>query len=300
MSVCNALLNGGLNQECQAAASEIRNVIITDKNVSFSNADKEDFSKWSVKIKQDLSIAVFPGLVNYSPTTDDPNIITNAVSKSKSINNDPIPSFEFMLDSNSCDFKEILQTLDGGNYGIWFEMQDGTIEGWDDQSGTEIGYFKPFTAQVKAYTKGAQEIDSNEAFKVFINFKKYNQVKNYFLFSPAWDSDGLLEAMPVGIALRKTVIFAADDQLVNAKIRCADGYVGLIVDDFETSLTMSNVSTPAVTAVVDDGGGDYTLTVQKSVVPESIVANDKVVLRVNKLSTLDTTHLSGWITVEGV
>jgi hypothetical protein len=298
--VCSAILAGGLNQECQAAASEIVNVIICSTTTKYSNSDKEDLTKWTDDIQQNNTMSVLPGLINYSPTTDDPNIITNAVSKAKSINNNPVPSFEFILDSNSCDFKEILQSYQGGNYGVFFEHSDGTIEGWDDQSGTDIGYLKPFTAQVKAYTKGAQEIDSNESFKLYINFKKYSQVENYFMFSPSWSVDSLLESMPVGIALRKTAIFAADDQTVSAKIRCASGYTGLVVADFETSATMSNVSTPAVTAVVDDGGGNYTLTVQKSVVPESLTANDQVVLRVKKLSTLVITHLSGWITVEGV
>jgi hypothetical protein len=289
MSVCNALLNGGLNQDCQVAASEIKNILVCDKDVKFSYTEKDVLSNWTNKIKQDLTIAVLPGLVNYSPTTDDPNIITNAVSKAKSINNNPVPSFEFMLDS----------TLEGGVYGIFFEMQDGTIEGHVDQSGAEIGYFKPFTAQVKSFTKGAQEIDSNEAFKVYVNFKKYSQVKNYFLFSPAWGVDELIEAMPVGLMMIKTAVYSGGDQTVNIKIRCASGYTGLVAGDFETSTSMSNVDTPAVTAINDDGGGNYTLTVEKGAVPANLVAGDLVVLRVKKLSGSDATHLSGWVTVEG-
>lgn len=299
MSVCNALLNGGLNQDCQVAASEIKNILICDKDVSFSYTAKDVLTNWTDKIKQDLTIAVLPGLVNYSPTTDDPNVITNAVSKAKSINNNPVPSFEFMLDSNSCDFKEILNTLEGGIYGVFFEMQDGTIEGHVDQSGAEIGYFKPFTAQVKSFTKGAQEIDSNEAFKLYVNFKKYAQIKNYFLFSPAWGVDELLEAMPIGLMAIKTAVYATGDQTVNIKIRCASGYTGLVVGDFEESASMSNVSTPAVTAIVDDGGGNYTLTVQKDVSPVDLVAGDIVTFRVKKLSGSDVTHLSGWVKVEG-
>jgi hypothetical protein len=298
--ICAALLNGGSNRECKAAMAEIKNVIITDKDVSFSYTDKEVLSNWTNKIKQDLSISVLSGIINYNVTTDDPNIITNPVGKNKSVTNNPIPSFEFFLKTNTCDFKEVLQTLQGGSYGVFFEMEDGTIEGWTDQSGSEIGYFKPFIAEVMSNTKGAQDIDANEAFRLYIGFEKYSQVENYFMFLPSWGVDELMEATPVGLAMLKTAIFAADDQAVNIKVRCANGYVGLVVADFETSLTMSNVSTPAVTAVVDDGGGNYTLTIQKSVAPESIVAGDLVVLRANKLSASDTTHLSGWITVEGV
>ena len=298
--ICNALLNAATNQECQVAASEIKNVIITQKDVSFSYADKKVLTNWTDKIKQDLSISVLPGLVNYTPTTDDANVITNAVSKAKSVNNNPVPSFEFMLDSNFCDFQEILNTLKGGNYGIFFEMQNGNIEGWQDRRGTEIGYFKPFLAQVKSYTKGAQEIDSNESFKLFINFKKYTQVEQAKMFVPAWGVDELNEAMPEGLNMESTTIFASDEQNVQINVRCSDGATGLILADFETSATMSNVSTPAITAMVENGGGEYDLTVEKNVVPESIVAGDLVVVRVNKLSGSDTMQLSGWLTVEGV
>lgn len=301
MSVCNAILNSGLNGDCQVAASEIKNVLICDKDTKFSYSDKDILTKWTDEIKQNLTISVLPGLVNYSPTTDDPNVITNAVSKAKSVNNNPVPSFEFMLDSNACDFKEILNTLEGGNYGVFFEMQDGTIEGHVDQSGNEIGYFKPFTAQVKSYTKGAQEIDSNEAFKLYVNFKKYAQVKNYFLFNPAWGVDELVEAMPIGLAMIKTAVYASGDQAVNIKVRCASGLTGLVVADFEaTTGGKTNVSTPAITAVTDSGGGNYLLTVQKDASPVNLVTGDLVTLRVKKLVSTDVTHVSGWITVEGI
>lgn len=300
--ICNALLNGGTNQECQIAASEIKNVIITRKkdDVKFSYSDKKVLTNWTDKIKQDLSISVLPGLVNYTPTTDDVNIITNPVSKAKSANNNPVPSFEFMLDSNFCDFQEILNTLKGGNYGIFFEMQNGNIEGWQDKRGTEIGYFKPFLAQVKSYTKGAQEIDSNESFKLLINFKKYSQIEQAKMFYPAWGVDELQEAMPEGMNMESTTIFAADDQNVQINVRCSDGQTGLVLADFETSTTMSNVSTPAVTGLVENGGGDYDLTIQKDLIPASLVAGDLVGVRVNKINGSDTLQLSGWVTVEGV
>ena len=299
MSVCNAILNGGVNKDCKTALSEIKNLIITDSDVSFSYTDKEVLTNWTDKIKQDLSIAVLPGVINYTPTTDEPNIKVGAVSKRKKKTNNPLPSIDFMVDMNACDFKEVLNTLDGGTYGVFFEMQDGTIEGNIDQSGTEIGYFKPFTATVDSFTKGAQEIDSDEANKVYVFFEKYTQVKNYFLFSPAWSVDELLEAMPVGVSMIKTAVYATGDQTVNVNIRCSTGYTKLVVADFEASASMSNVSTPAITAVVDDGGGNYTLTVQKDGTPVNLVAGDIVVLRVNLLVTSDTTHLSGWVTIEG-
>jgi len=135
---------------------------------------------------------------------------------------------------------------------------------------------------------------------MYVFFQKISQVKSYFLFNPSWSVDELIEAMPVGLSMIKTAVFASDKQAVNIKVRCGSSYTGLVVGDFETSANMSSVSTPAITAITDNGGGNYDLTVQKNSTPESLVAGDYVVLRVKKLSGSDVTHLSGWIKVEGV
>jgi hypothetical protein len=208
MPSCSVDLPGGNNQNCQLPLSEVKNILICDKDVSFTFSAKNSLSNWTAKIKQNLTIHAVAGLVNYSPTTDDPNIVTNAVSKAKSITNTPVPSFEFMLDVNYCDFKSLLNNLTGGIYGIFFELQNGTIEGWLDQSGSDTGTFKPFHARLNAYTKGAQEIDSNEAFKLYVNFLNYAQMLNQFYFEPSWDTSELADAMPVGLAVVKTGAYA--------------------------------------------------------------------------------------------
>ncbi len=298
MSVCSSILSAGLNQDCSAAMAEIKNILIVDKSVKFSYSDKETLSNWTAKVKQELTIAVIPGY-NYSVTTDDPNIVTSPIGKTKSIQGKSTPSLEFIVEVNSCDFKELLNAYKGGKYGIFFEMQDGSIEGWLDQAGTDIGFLKPFTALVEAFSKGAQEIDAVELFKVYLFFTVANQFTLFSLFKPAWGVDELLEAMPVGLTMEKTAAYATGDQNVQVNIRCDNGYVGLTDADFETSAEKSNVSTPAVTAVVDNGGGGYTLTVEKSVIPEPLAAGDIVSLRVKKLATLDVSHVSGWISIEG-
>jgi len=299
MSVCSSILSAGLNQDCSAAMAEIKNILIVEKDVKFSYSDKETLSNWTEKIKQDLTIAVVPGY-NYSVTTDDPNIVTSPIDKTKSIQGKSTPSLEFIVKVNSCDFKELLNAYKGGKYGVFFEMQDGSIEGWIDQSGTDIGFFKPFTAIVEAFSKGVQEIDAVEAFKVYLFFTRETQFADFELFKPSWAIDELMEAMPIGLSIVKTAAYAAGDQSVQVNIRCDNGYPGLLVTDFEASADKSNVSTPAVTAITDDGGGAYTLTVEKNAVPEALVAGDVVALRVKKLSALDISHVSGWIVTEGV
>ena len=300
MNACSVDLPGGVNGDCQLPLSEIKNILICDKDVSFTDAEVKVLSNWEAAINEDLEIYAVAGLVNYTPTTDDPNIITNPVSKAKTITNSPVPSFEFMLDSNFCDFKSMLQTLKGGVYGVFFELHNGNIQGYVDQSGNDIGSFKPYKARINAYTKGAQEIDSNEAFKLYVNFLNANELQNQYYFAPIWGVDELLDAMPVGVNVIKTGAYASGDQEVRITTRCADAITGLVVGDFETSSTKSNVSTPAVTSVSDDGGGVYTLTVQKDSTPANIVDGDYVYLRVAKKTGDVYNYVSNWIRVEGV
>jgi len=299
MASCSVDLPGGNNQNCQMALTEVKNILICDKDVSFTFTNKDTLSNWTNLVKQSLTIYAVAGLVNYTPTTDDPNIITNAVSKSKSITNNPLPSFEFMLDVNYCDFKSLLNTLTGGVYGLFFEMQDGTIQGWLDQSGTDTGYFKPFKVRLNAFTKGAQEIDSNEAFKLYAFFMDYGQIKDQYYFEPTWDTSELLESMPVGLSFVLTSAYSSGDISAQIKTRCEDGYTGLTTADFEFSTTKSNVSGPVMTTVTDNGGGNYTLNPEKSG-PVDLVTGDFVYVRVKVLDGSDVTHLSDYVRIEGV
>lgn len=298
---CSVNLPGGLNSDCQMPQAEIKNVLICDKDVKFTFAEKEALANWTVKIKQSLTIHAIAGLTNYSPTTDDPNIVTNAVSKAKSITNRPVPSFEFMLDSNVCDFRVMLQTLKGGVYGIFFEMQDGTIQGYLEQSGSEVGYFKPYKARINAHTKGAQEIDSNESFKLYVNFINTNELENQYYFAPSWSVTELIDAMPIGLNIVKTAIIvsATATQAFLANVSCGDRKTGLVVDNLEFSDEKSNVITPNAGAFVELGGGAYTVVVEKAT-STPIIAGDIVYMRVKVLSSSDVTYLSNWIMVEGL
>lgn len=297
---CNVLIPGGINGDCQIPLSEVKNVLICDKDVSFAYAAKKVLSNWTDLIKQDLTIYAVAGLDNYNNTTDDPNIVTGAISKAKKVTNNPLPSYEFFLDSNACDFKEMLKTVQGGIYGVFYELQDGTILGSIDQSGTEIGYFKPFKVNIKANTKLLQEVDATTAFRVYVNHLNFKQVFNQFFFEPSWDTAELAEAMPIGLSVVMTAISAGATQLINVITRCAGAYVGLVTADFDESLTMSNVAVPLVTMTTDSGGGDYILTPTKESSPVALVDGDYLAFRVKILNGSDVTHLSGWVNIQGV
>ncbi|MCK5605274.1 hypothetical protein KAR91_25505 [Candidatus Pacearchaeota archaeon] len=300
MAQCGVLQPAGSNQNCLLAASEIKSVLICDKDVIFTYAQMSVLSNWTTKVTQDLTINASTVLDSYNVTTDDPNIVTGAVSKSKKVTNTPVPSFEIFLDSNVCDFKQALNTLKGGTYGMFYILQNGSILGTIDQSGSNIGSFKPLRATITANTKGIQEVDSTQAFRVYVNHTSYKEWENQFYFEPIWDSQEIIDAMPIGLNMIMTAVYAAGDQVVQVKTRCEGNYVGLVVGDFDEDETQGNVDTPAITAIVDDGGGAYTLTAEKDVVPANLVDGDVLACRVKILSGSDVTHISNYIYIEGV
>ena len=298
-TACNVLLPGGINGDCSIPMSEVKNILITDKDVSWSYTNVKVISNWTDLIKQDLTIHAVMALDSYNNTTDDPNIVTGSVSKAKKITNTPLPSFEFFLESNFCDFQEVYKTLQGGNYGIIYELQNGTLLGTLDQWGTEIGYYKPFKGTITAATKLLQEVDATTAFKVYVNHTNKKQLENQFVFEPSWDTAELVEAMPMGLNIVLTGIAGAT-QTVHITERCGDAKLSLVTADFDESTTMSNVISPLITMTTESGGGDYILTPTKSVVPEVLVDGDYLVFRVKVLDSSDVTHVSGWVTIQGV
>lgn len=301
MNACNVLLPGGINGDCQIPLSELRNVIITDKDVKLSYTAKETLASWTNLIKQSLTIYAVAGIDSYNNTTDDPNIVKGAVSGIKSVMDIDPPTFELFLDSNMCDFNEVLNTVRGGVYGVWYELKDGTILGNLDKTGNDIGYFKPFTAKLRAVSKLLQEPGANTAFKMYVSHTKTKQLYNQFIFSPTWDVTELVEAMPIGLNMVKTaaIVAATATQAVNVKVRCGAAKTGLVVGDFEFSTDMSNVITPNAGAFAETGGGNYTIVIEKST-STPIVSNDIVYMRVKVLSSSDVTYISNWVSIEGV
>ena len=300
-TACNVLLPGGINGDCQIPLSELKNILICEKSVKFSYDNKAVLANWTNLIKQSLTIYAVAAIDSYNNTTDDPNIVTGAVSKTKSITNVPLPSFELFLKSNMCDFKEVLNTLQGGNYGAFYELQDGTILGSIDTAGTEIGYFKPFKVSINASSKLLQNTDATDAFKVYVNHLNKQQLFDQFIFEPIWDVAELVEAMPVGLNMVKTGVMsgATAIQPVQINVRCGAAKTGLVVANFECSSTLSNVLTPHAAVLAEVGGGAYTLTIQKATTTP-IVTGDLVYMRVKLLVNSDVTYISNWIRCEGV
>jgi hypothetical protein len=108
----------------------------------------------------------------------------------------------------------------------------------------------------------------------------------------------ILLSSPIGLDMVEEVEYttASSDVDVQIDVRCDTGLEGLLVADFVV-LGSNQLDTPAVTAVVDNDNGSYTLTLEKLVVPEALAVGDFMVIQVQKKTGSVVDYASNEITV---
>lgn len=279
MDICASKLPAGININCLAVLAQVRNVILLSPGETFdSMADFRNLAKWKTKVQEELTASVFAGLHDYEDTTDDPNIKTSGLGK-KFVTNQPVPSGVFYLDTNFCDYKNALNTLNGGTYSVVYILEDGSILGYLHSDGKVGG----FTARINAITKGIptkDDLDMN--YRVFINHTNYSQFESSALVLTSWKVDvELAAAMPLGFSTFVTTAYETAGGTVKVYVseRCGDPVTALTTVEFIITET-NDLDTPVVSTCVDDGLGHYTLTLEKSAVPEAMEAGDYMIIQV--------------------
>ena len=290
--ICDYSLAAGLNGSCEKFPSRIKNIILTDSAVKFTNvADFENINSWKLKIKQSLSIYVPKGLANAEDTTEDPTINTTALGQ-KFVVATGTPSAKIMLLSNPCDFNEAIAKFSGGNYGIFVVLEDGSMVGYINSAGEVL----PFSASVFAYAGKMHEVSAVEnAFQLLINYRNADEHKVRVYRKPTWNP--MIELpllMPNGLSIVQTSAISSGVVSVYIATRCGAGKTGLVLADFE--MLDTNKATLAVTTVTEVGLGVYTLTFLAGVTPPA--AGEYLTLRVKKTVTSNVTDVSGNITLQ--
>jgi hypothetical protein len=291
---CNIYLPNGNISECKYPLPEVRRVYLVDPDMTaFTGlADVYNLASWKSKIQTSLDIHVLQGKTSYEVTTDDPNIITTDETQ-KLITNRPAPSAIVYLDTNFCDYQELLRELRGGTYGVIYELKDHSIMMRRTSSGT----YTSLPARIYAVGKGipiSGEIQNN--FPLYINHIDFEDFENAVIIKPNWNPIELAEAMPIGLNMIITTAENAGDVVVLVTERCGDGYAGLTAPDFVV-LSSSYLTTPAVTAAVDGGAGVYTLTIQKNTPAEDLAAGEYIEIQVKNTSSTVVTHISNRLTI---
>ena len=279
---CSAYLPNGINKTCIIPLAEVASVIFTNQDVTFDSlSDVLNLATWKGKIQEDLEVYVVAGVYDYENTTDDPNIITLGSTK-KLITNEPIPSAKLLLESNFCDYLEVMKSFKQGTYGIIYMLRDGQMLMWKDSTGKP----RPFTANLVAISKHipGKSADIANSYPLFVNHQSVAEFKDAILVNPAWNASvELIAAMPIGLNMTQVSVVTAGDVDVYVSERCGEAVENLVVGDFEV-LDSSGLVTTVVAVAADNDGGSYTLTLQKGSAVD-IAAGEYMVIRIKHLNS---------------
>lgn len=288
---CNGVMPAGVNNKCGINFEAVKNIFVLKTGVTFGDVFKvQSQSEWIKEIRESLTVWVGKVVNSYEVTTDDKNIVSFASGK-KASTTKPFPSGQFMLDTNFCDTKMLLSTLKNANNEVVFELYDGSLH----MTRTADGKFKGFLGTLDIATKGiAQPSDVGNNTPMTFFSDSYDEFEAGVLVSLDWNATSVFSTyMPIGLDLSTSGIYntGTGEIDVNVFIRCGDALTGLAVADFEI-VSSSNLDTPAVTTVVDNGFGNYTLTLEKSAIPESLAIGDYMTIRVLKKTALVVDYVS--------
>jgi hypothetical protein len=222
-------------------------------------------------------------------TTDEAEIITSARGK-KSIGKKPIPSGTIYLDASICDYQRMLDLEDQ-----WFDFFPFFEGGSHWATKLTDGTFRGFRCKI-GMVAGLPPEDKTQSFPVHIFFNSYDEFTRIFTFTNHdWLYDDLLDYVPVGMNLVENTAYASGDLVVDLTVRgSGDGKTGL-GETTDWVIRKSN-GTPVVatTVVVDNGQGNYTLTIKadSAGTPANLSSGEYLYLQAHQDDATYITYLS--------
>ena len=285
MNICLTNLPAGIDTSCFGFESPVKNILLTSTTQKFTDVvTAESKTGWTTLVGG-LTAYVPAGLANYEVNSEDATVNTTAYGR-KFVVKEGIPSAKFLLESSNNDFSELLQRLQGGQYRIYFLLENGNIKGTVNSSGEFMG----FLATMHAITTGIPALDSPEnGYPIEAFFDDYEEFRTSYIIQVPWNaSREMVAAMPFGLTMVNVGAYdtATGIQVVYITSRGGTAYTGLSATDF--AVKDSNVTSGAVSSSTDNGDGTYDLIVEKGSTPTALASGDYVQLRVEKGSTTYT------------
>lgn len=294
---CKPAYFGGLG-DCKALFEKMNGIVLQKKGETWTDDTIIAASSFQTVLADDDSDvrnAMAFRVLSFENTTDDVEILTSPLGK-KSKGGDPYPSGVVYLQGSFNDYK-LLYDHEGIEYDAILFYQDGshwvtrktdlTLKGLRCSFGTKAGL---------------PPEDPNTSFPMYIFFDSVQEFKKVEIVSDYdWIYSELIDYVPVGLDFRVTTAYSAGDVIVQVDKRgTGEGMTGLVAGDFE--VMKSNAEpTVVVTALVEDGLGQYTLTIQKDNdgTPANLAATDYVYLQCHDDDATNLTYLSNAIKLFG-
>lgn len=277
----------GVNQSCLPDMKRVEAILLMSDSQTFTNTTVVSRTAWENKVKQDLTIYMAK-LDGYTPQGGEVQTQTTQFGRTLVTGETP-GGGDFFIKSSPCDYRELLQTVDGSTYKVVFILRDGSFMMWQ-QDGTYYG----FSADVIAPAPTIPASDNlTEFYKLSTYFKEVDEFRNMVVVKPNFNPLTVLwAAMPNGLSLVLNT-HDNDDPVVIVRERCQDGVTGLTYDDFEI-VAQSGSRAFQNTGFSDDGAGVYTLDLDTALA----AAGDYVSFRVKNTTGSDVDDVSGIITLE--
>ena len=254
MNNCGSLLATGLSA-CNSRIQQINAVQLDTKGTVYTSAELDTIAKTKTVLSASAGITgIFLPLSGFNITTDEPNV-TTSTSGTKDVFDDQVPSAIAFLDRSFHDYRHMWSS----NRSI-VDVTLFTKDGFRVMTQTSDGKYKGFRAKMYAPPGLPKTDNPSEAHPVYLLFTDLEEFKNMVVMAMPFTKTEIEDLVPVGVDLRIVTAYTAGDVVVKGVLRGGDtGKTGL------TTWTVkdANASDVAVTADVDDGGGQYTLTIQK-------------------------------------
>jgi len=287
--------------DCQKLMQKVIGIGLLEKGTTFTKTTFISETAWNVGISSvtaaSRNATVLP-FTNYERTTSDATINeTNLGYKDK--DSDPAPSLQGWLDISYCDYKTLFD-LEGTAFEAVLFLQDNTQFGTRKSDGTVKG----FRCKLN-FRKDLPPSDNNQSsYPVEIHFRSAQEFENGYIDDPDYTFDDILDMVPVGIDVSILTEYAAGGVVVvKAVNRCTNnGHTGFLLADWVV-LESNAKPTVTVSVMVDDGLGQYTLTIRKDMagVPADFVAGEYAIIQVTDEDATPTylTYMSHSLKISG-
>lgn len=256
---CQVLSPGGANSNCKAILDEAIGAIVTDPSFNWATAgDLDNIENLRVLLQETRKgfVVEFNG-----STPTDSELQTETTGFGDTIvTAENAPTLLGFVETNACDFAEVLSVYKGGTYNVAYILGDGTIMLTD-----KITKLQGFQTQVWAQAVSVPGRENKtQQFKIMFNHLKVREFNAYKVVPVNYTIDEVLELLPLGLtATVKTPYVPASGIIVlNVTTRC-------VPDDPKTGVMTGEVvkATPGLTITItptDNGGGEYSVLIQKS------------------------------------
>lgn len=284
---------------CKKLMPKVNGAIIAKKGTTFTDAELEDITNWQAKIagsdEADRDAMYIP-IHYFENTTDDTDVATTPLGVSY-VNSNPIPKGVFYLDAGFNDYKQ-LHNLTSVEFEMWVLLQDGLMMHTKNQDGTNSGY----TCQV--YTKAGLPVeDKSTSYPLGTLFRYYDEFVDGLMADYGYSARDISKLSPVGLDIKVVTAYAVGgDIVVNVMQRGTNTpMTGLVIAGFPVLDTNASPTPVAVTAINEEGQGNYTLTVKKDTggTPADVLTTESVTIQAQKVGATYLDYLSHSLTFKG-